>query len=177
MAKKMSLDSLIRNLENVKKNNVEISLKQIQFVYSAILKTMASHTVYDTTQMRAGILKAFCDKFGISAGILKATPLDYWEQYYGEHRAWDDADTSMSVKQSSRKYAINIKTHDEALYLYETGAFKISSLPPRDNSSFILQPIAYVSDLIKFGALSSVEGLEGALNSLIDRLITEILRG
>lgn len=179
MSKKMTLDQLIGNLINVRDNGISISLAEIQYIYAIVLKAMAKHTVYDTLQMRADIAKVFCEKFGISTSDIKATPLYYWEKNgFAENaeRSWGNADSSMSESELKRKYKVKITSRDEALYNYEVGNFKISDAPPRDNSNFTTSPIQYVSDLIKYGFFKEVDGFEKALNTLIDKIIKEILR-
>ena len=178
MAKNMSLDDLINNLKNVRDNLIELNLEQIQYIYSRILFEMAKHTVYDTTQMRAGIVKAFADKFNISPGIIQATPLNFWEENgYEENadRGWDSAQTNLSEDKTKKKYRVKIRTQDEALYLYETGNFKISSKPPRDNSEFVTMPIQLVSDLVNYGFYEDIDGLTEALDRLIDGIIIQMI--
>ena len=177
----IELSQLIANLTKVRDKCIEINLPQIRYIYSLILSQMAEHTVYDTTQMRAGIVKAFFEKFGLNQSDIneiKKTPLNYWQEHgfpQNKDRGWDNANTSMSERIASKKYKVKIKSQDEALYLYETGNFNISNNPDRDNSNFTIMPISYVADLVNYGFTEGVKDLGNALSDLIDDIIIDMI--
>lgn len=171
----MKLSKLISNMENVRDNLVTLTLPQINYIFSRILVEMAKHTVYDTNQARAGIVKAFSEAFGINVDEVKEVPLNYW-QPNKPRRNWNWADTSLTKNISGKKYNVDIMTNDIVLYLYETGNFNISESPPRDNSYFLISPIARISEVIKYGNVDVVPDLREALDELARQVIVEIVR-
>ena len=174
----LTLKQLIKNLKEIQKS--EIPKEEVQYIFYIIVKKIANVTAYDTNQARSSIAKLLFDKFGFNQLEYEKSPYYYWENNgYPENanrRVDNTSMSNLSETKSKGKYEVNISISDPAVYAMENGDFWFSHNHPRSNQGLRAMPISYVVDSINAQDFSKVDGLEKALEKILDKYIEMVVK-
>ena len=184
----INLDQFIKNLKELQKAPIPVFNDAIiDFTY-AVLWQMAKHTIIDTGQARAKIIKKFAEKYNLKYSDLEGKFLRYWEKNgYPENmsRDWNNySSTQIKENKSKKNKKINVVIDDEGLYAQayasSDGNFNGKQYPSpnpydedtgeyRDNSDFFPRHIDIIIDNMNNGSYGAFEKLD------YDKIVNEIV--
>lgn len=169
----ISLDDFIKKMKELKKAPIQNFEEAIIKITYSVLWQIAKHTIIDTGQARAKVIRKFAEKYGFEYGDLEGKFLRYWEEHgYPENanRSWNNyKSTSIRNKKTNKKREIKISIQDEGLYgqAYNEGGNYPSESPYdketgeyRDNSDFFPRHVDIIIDSINNGNYKDFEKLD-----------------
>lgn len=175
----ISLDKFISNLKELQKNPIKVMDKQIVDFAYAVLWQIAKHTIIDSGQARASIIRSFADKYNKSTKELKEEFPRYWQDNgypENEDRDWDNYNevSTISDKENKLSRNITVSVNDEGFFYQAKGGRASPHVTyqdgrPRDNSNFKRCHVDYFIDRINNKEYGQFEKLD------YDKLVKEIV--